>query len=297
MKITAPGIYDNITLAAYHGSEICPTPSISSSGLRAILDCPAKYWWNSALNPARETVEKRSFSVGKAAHDWISLGDDEFFKTNMVLPEDHSNTTKAGKEIVAAYRAQGLNVISAKDFETIKAMRDALLRHEFAAASFKRGKFEPTLAWQDEETGIWLRARPDFLPDALQHIPDYKTATSAKPSEFSKAVFNYGYAQQAALYLDGIKAVTGTEPQSFYFVVQEKEPPYVISVIALEQAAIHWGRIMNRKAIHTFARCLETGHWPGYAEDVVEVGLPVWAEKDLERQNEKGAFDVEWKAA
>ena len=98
---------------------------------------------------------------------------------------------------------------------------------------------------------------------------------------------------QSALYVDGIEAVTGAKPLSVYFVVQEKTPPYVVTCIALDSVAIEWGRIQNRKAIHEFARCLETGKRPGYADDVVEMALPIYAERELERLHEHGRFDTE----
>jgi hypothetical protein len=60
--------------------------------------------------------------------------------------------------------------------------------------------------------------------------------------------------------------------------VQEKTPPYLVSVIELGEMALTIGRHEYRKAIDIFARCVETDTWPGYGDDVVTVGAPVWAE-------------------
>lgn len=72
--ITTPGIYPDIPAEDYHGTEICAGPSISASGLKQVLDCPAKYWWTSPLNPDRP-VEKRTkaLNLGSAAHDLLLL--------------------------------------------------------------------------------------------------------------------------------------------------------------------------------------------------------------------------------
>ena len=290
LNISAPGVYD-LTPEQYHDSEPCASPSISSSGLREIENkCPAKYWWNSPLNPDRPKKQKREWSIGIAAHDLILQGD-RFFDRNHVLGQDVKLTTKDGRAEKKDAEAAGMNVIKHEDFLAIKAMRDELFAHEFAGAAFTNGRAEQSLIWQDEETGVWLRCRPDWLHDVPIHIPDYKTAVSAEPMEFMRQVWNLGYYMQAALYLDGIDAVMGCQPQSFYFIVQEKEPPYVVQCVALEPIDIEWGRAKNRRAIRLFADCLERDHWPGYSSDVRQMGLPLYAQYELQRQHDAGRFD------
>lgn len=290
--ISEPGIYD-IPPEVYHGQP-CVEPSIGSSGLRMLLnECPAKYWFHSPLNPDRPPEESKvHFSIGKTANDLLLHGEEWFWGHNHVLGYETLQTKAAKAEKVEAEEA-GKNVINKKQWAEIQAMTEAFAEHPFASAAFMSGRSEPSLFWQDRETGVWLRCRPDFLPSALRHIPDYKTAASAKPEDFKRSIYNYGYHMQAALYLDGIENVTGTKPQSFYFVVQEKEAPYIVTCQAVEQIAVDWGRIQNRKAIHLFAECLEKNEWPGYARDVIEVGLPFYAEMELQRQHEAGRFDVE----
>ena len=288
--IDKPGIYD-LTLEQYL-SEPCAVPSISSHGLRLLLnECAAKYWWNSPLNPKQPEIETKPMNFGKAAHDWLLMGE-TFLSTIHVLGPKVKLTTNAGKAERDEAKAEGKVVIKTAEFEIIKEMHATLEAHEFAGAAFRNGQPEKSLVWQDSETGVWLRCRPDWLPAAIRHIPDYKTAVSSQPEAFRKQVWNLGYHMQAALYLDGIEAVTGTAPKSFFFVVQEKEAPYVVTCIALDPISIEWGRIQNRKAIATYAECLRTGKWPGYANEVVQVELPYWAEADLMRQHEAGKFDT-----
>lgn len=288
--IDKPGIYD-LTLDEYH-NDPCGMPSISSHGMRAILnECPAKYWWKSPMNPEREELDKDAWRIGRAAHV-LHLEPELFRQQIHVMGEGVNFQTKAAREERDAAMDEGKTVIKADQFETIKAMKQALAEHEFAGAAFRNGDPEKSLIWQDFETGVWLRCRPDWLPKAIRHIPDYKTAVSSKPADFQRQAFNLGYHMQAAHYLDGIEAVTGTAPKSFFFVVQEKTPPYVVTCVALDPIAIEWGRIQNRKAIHIFAECLRTGKWPGYASDVVEMPLPYFAEAELQRQHEAGRFDT-----
>jgi hypothetical protein len=161
-------------------------------------------------------------------------------------------------------------------------MAEAMKHHPISKA-FGRGKAEATIVWRDEETGVWLRCRPDFLPDDRRFIPDFKTTTDASPRGFEKSIANFGYHQQAALYIDGVNAVFGKdEARQFYFIAQEKEPPYIVQPYQIDATAIDWGRRINRKAINLFAKCLKENHWPGYASDFVQLSLPFWKIKDHE---------------
>lgn len=284
--ITEPGVYE-VQAADYHGKEICDGPSISSTGLRSIAKCPAKFWWNSNLNPDRPPESNEShYAIGKAAHDLVLDGvgwPDRYH----VLPAGFSRAkTKAMAAEIAeadAAEAAGKTILKADDHATVLGMAAAIQRHPIHKA-LGRGKAEQTIVWKDSETGVWLRCRPDFLPDAKRAVPDYKTTASAHPDDFAASVAKFGYHQQAALYLDGIAAVFGADAdRQFYFIAQEKDAPYVVQPFALDVESVEWGRRLNRKAIRTFAQCLETGKWPGYADDFVQVGLPRWQTERLEK--------------
>jgi hypothetical protein len=280
--ITTPGIYE-IPIADYHGNEICDTPSISSSGLKRILKCPLKYWHESPLNPDRVYIYKREFEFGKAAHDLILDGagwPDRYH----ILPEGFTRaaTKKMAREIAEAEEAEaaGKVILSHKDGAAVVAMAETIRKHPIYAA-LAHGKPEQTLLWKDAETGVWLRCRPDFLPTTMHDIPDYKTCRSAHPDDFARDIDAYGYHQQAALYLDGIEAITGTKPRSFYFIAQEKDPPYIVQPIGLDEESIDWGRRLNRRAIRIFAECLSKNRWPAYSDDVVTVSLSEWRKRKL----------------
>jgi hypothetical protein len=282
--ITKPGAYPDIPAADYHGREICPTPSISSTGLKTITErSPLHYRFDSPLNPDREPEnEKRHFRVGRALHDMVLL--DGVFGTDYhLLPQGFSRAAKVQQaEAIAAAdaaTAEGKTLLSVDDAATVRAMAKSLLANPFAKASLTYGEPEVTLAWQDEKTGVWLRARPDFLPAKRRYIPDLKTAADASPAAFAKAISSFGYHQSAALYLDGIKAVFGDEPEAFFYIVVEKTTPYITTLYQLDAEDIDRGRDLNRMAIDRFAACLKSGHWPGYGEDVMPCGLTSWARK------------------
>lgn len=294
--ITKPGAYPDIAAEDYHGREICPTPSISSSGLKTMLKkSPFHYWWGSNLNPDKPAEsDKAHFRVGKAVHDMLLLNErwPEFYH---IVPDGFSEAHhKKWADEMPAYHAaveRGAVILTEKQRDAVEAMADAIQRNEFAAASLTAGIPEMTLAWQDSETGVWLRARPDYLPDRvinggdIRCVADIKTSADASQGVFSRAIDSYGYHQSAALYADGIKAIYGHYPTHWLHVVIEKDAPHCVALWELPGEDIERGRYLNRFAIRAFADCLSKGKWPGYADNVSQCGLPAWARKQIDEGN------------
>lgn len=284
-KISTPGQVD-CTMDFYHG-DCCVGPSVSGSGLVKIEQLsPAHYWHDSYHNPNREERDTGALRFGRAAHAWI-LGRPEFDKEFVVSPYDEFRS----KEAKAWREKQSRDIVKPSQLEAIKMMGETILKTPLIQNAFKDGKAEQSLIWQDKETGIWLKTRPDWLPNKLQFVPNYKTARSSRPDDFTKAAFGLGYHQGAALCLDGLREVLGWgETASYYFVVQEKAAPYVATLIVMKDTAIEWGRLQNRSALRKLADCLDSGKWPGYASGAVEIDIPAWTEKGLLDRHERGEF-------
>lgn len=288
--ITGPGAYSGIDNADYHRNpNLLPAPSISASGLKCLLSkSPRHYWFDSPLNSDRPPEQdKAHFNVGKAAHDMLLLSE-RWPECYHILPEGYtapsSRTKNFSEDQIAALAAKdaGKTLIRWDDAALVRGMADAIRSNPLAAAALANGESEVTLCWQDKETGVWLRARPDFLPNKRKIIPDLKTAADASPKAFQRTIANYGYAQAAALYLDGIEAVFGDRPTNWIHVVVEKEPPHVVALYELPQEDIGRGRWLNRRAIRIFADCLSTGKWAGYADQPTMLGLPQWERRCID---------------
>jgi hypothetical protein len=299
--ITVPGAYPGIDAEDYHRApNLCWGPSISSSGLKTLLArSPRHYWFDSPLNPNRPAEEaKPHFSVGKGAHDMLLLSErwPDFYH---VLPEDFNpNATKAQADWHAdreAAREAGKVILKHSEAQTVFAMAASLRANPLAAAALSNGQSEVTIVWADPETGVILRCRPDFLPTKRLIIPDLKTAADASPRGFQRAIANNGYAQGAALYMDGIKAIFGSYPSNWLHVVMEKDPPHVVALYELPAEDIERGRWLNRKAIRIFADCLNAGKWPGYSDTPSVLGLPGWERKMIDETGDPTG--IAWAAA
>lgn len=298
--ITAPGAYKGISNADYHRNPLLlPGPSLSSSGAKTILSQSCfHFWFDSPMNPDRPDEKDAShFAVGKAAHDLLLLGGD-WERDYHVLPDGFAwNKTKAiAEEIQVAEHARksGKTLIKHDDMELVKRIADRIDSMPAARHALLNGVPEMTLAWQDEETGVWLRARPDFLPNtvitgaSVRVVSDLKfmSSTFCSPSGFSRAVCNFGYHQSAAFYDDGIKAIYGEPPTNWLFIVVEKDEPHSVSLYELPKVDLERGRYQNKKAIRKFAECLAKGtepeHWPAYTSEPELIGLPGWARRAID---------------
>lgn len=281
-QITVPGVYDNIPNEVYQADPVVDG-SLSHSGARRLLppSCPALYrWWADHGSP-----RSKAFDAGHAAHRLV-LG----FGAEIVLVDRDRWDTNDVKAELVDIRERGAVPLKRTDWDTVHAMAAAIRDHPIASALFnpEHGRPEQTLAWQDERTGVWRRARPDWLPDTADGrmvLPDYKTTVCAAPDELPRTIHNYGYHQQGDWYLDGVRALGLADAAArFVLVLQEKTPPYLVTVAQPTDYALSVGADLNRRAVDIYRQCRETGHWPGYSDDVELIALPPWVEAAHERE-------------
>lgn len=274
----APGVYSDLSMSAYHGDHA----SLSSSGARRLLppSCPALFRYEQD----HPQPPKKTLDLGNAAHRLV-LGDGP----NLVRIDADEWRSAAVKAEVADVRAEGGIPLKPTEYDAVHAMADAIRRHPVASALFnpEHGRPEQSVFWQDW-SGVMRRARFDWLPDPREGrliIPDYKTCRSAEPSALARAVDEYGYHCQADWYRAGARAAgLGDEHTAFVFVCQEKTAPYLVTVVELDAMSLRIGAAKNRRAIETFARCTESGYWPGYSDGIEYLSLPPYAERRDEEE-------------
>lgn len=284
MKITSPGLYD-LSFEDYF-SNICDGHSVSSTGLKLIEQKSlAHYWWDSFLNPQREPYDSEALAFGRACHSWV-LGEPCFNQYFVISPYDDFRS----KEARTWREQQSRTIIKAEQMAAIKAMTAALQQHPLLKNVFVDGAPERSLVWRDKETQIWLKARPDWLPNNRHIVPDFKSTLSAKPEAFQKQAFSLGYHQSAALTIEGLREVLGWTDASYYFVAQEKSAPYVAMPFVMRDMDLEWGALQNRRSLRKLADALAADKWPAYADGAVEISMPAWSEKLLQDQHERGEF-------
>jgi len=287
--ISEPGAYDGVPFDRYRGN-LCVGPSLGRSDAQMLLDeCPAMWWHQSYLNPARPVDDgTRNSDIGTAAH--LALLTPAEWDARVRLIDADSFRTKAAREARDEARAAGQTPLLVGDVAGIASLRGALLAHPLACKAFVDGTAERTYVCRDSKTGIWLKARPDCVPNHGRWLVDLKTTGSANPRAFQRRVYDHGLHIQAAWYLHVVEQVTGARPAEFWFVVVERAPPHLLTICTLDERALSWGRIQARRAIDLFAECIAADCWPTYADRAVEIGLPSWAQFQLEERLGAGEF-------
>lgn len=284
MKLDAakprPGLYYDTPESLYRLAEgYCQSDlksgQISMAHLKALLSGPAK----------EPTADQK---IGTLTHSLILCGREDF----VVIP-DHSpkKPTKAQLEAKKPsestleaiewwemFRAQneGKEFVDKEQADALHAMRDSVMADPVAREILGRsGNNEVACFKVHERTGLLLKGRADRICSdnaGRITIPDLKTVQlgAARPDEFSRSIFKWGYDIQAAFYID----LFGGE--FFVFVAVEKEPPYAVKCYSLKQDSIERGRRIYEGILTQILECESTGVWPSYAPGIESIGVPEW---------------------
>lgn len=298
--ITEPGAY-RMSMAHYHSQEVCPGPSVSSTGLRKLaLQSPRAFWMEFEGNPHRLPPREPgpALVLGRAAHALI-LGDEVFRDVFAFVPADAPPRPTAtqirayerdGKWSDAARdRAEwweafdresaGKTLITADQVETIQHMADSLASNSLAREALTGGLVEISMIYQDRATGIWVKSRPDMLPDNGFDGSDLKTF-SPRGSDLvlsaHRAITDHGYHIQMALAALAAEEVFGVSASEFILVFVQTSPPYETIPIRLDEEALYLGKVMVRHGLDRMAHGLKTGDWPGVGEteDIITYSPP-----------------------
>jgi hypothetical protein len=280
--VTKPGVYD-LDEETYQAD---PVParlggSLSSSGAKLLVPPSTPAHFKHSRDHGRPP--KAAFDLGHAVHKLV-LGQGAEF----VVVEADNWMTKAAKEARSAAREAGKTPLLRKEHDQAEAMAKAVREHPVARILFNpdHGRPEVSGFWQDDETEVWRRFRLDWLPEPRAGrliVPDLKTTVDANPDRFGKHAADFGYFIQHPYYLDGCQALgLGDEWTAFVFVLVEKTPPHLVSVVELDPEAVDLGRSLIRRALQTYAECTGTDTWPGYSTEVESASLPYWFIRSLE---------------
>lgn len=278
------GVYKDLSIEEYHGH----TESISRSGLMAFRKSP-KHYWSEYLNPDRPPKEATEAMIfGNAFHTYI-LEPEQFKSRYFVKPEQQLlkdliemfgkedgrlkfDSQKADLEDFML-KSRDKVLLSDKQMTTLQFMKQSLENHPQAWNTVEGGIYEQSYFWEDKESGILCKARPDILHSNM--IIDLKTTVDASPSGFQRAIVSGGYHLQGAMQIDAIQECSGIKIDTFICLAIEKIYPFSIGVYILDEDAITKGRAEYLKLLVSLKSAREYNSYPGY--ETQTMGLPVWA--------------------
>ncbi|EFH3783305.1 exodeoxyribonuclease VIII [Escherichia coli] len=266
-----PGIYYGISNENYHAG-----PGVSKSQLDDIADTPALYLWRK--NAPVDTTKTKTLDLGTAFHCRV-LEPEEFSNRFIVAPE-FNRRTNAGKEEEKAFLMEcastGKTVITAEEGRKIELMYQSVMALPLGQWLVESaGHAESSIYWEDLETGILCRCRPDKIIPEFHWIMDVKT--TADIQRFKTAYYDYRYHVQDAFYSDGYEAQFGVQP-TFVFLVASTTVEcgrYPVEIFMMGEEAKLAGQQEYHRNLRTLADCLNTDEWPA----IKTLSLPRWAKE------------------
>ena len=266
-----PGIYYGISNENYHAG-----PGVSKSQLDDIADTPALYLWRK--NAPVDTTKTKTLDLGTAFHCRV-LEPEEFSNRFIVAPE-FNRRTNAGKEEEKAFLMEcastGKMVITAEEGRKIELMYQSVMALPLGQWLVESaGHAESSIYWEDPETGILCRCRPDKIIPEFHWIMDVKT--TADIQRFKTAYYDYRYHVQDAFYSDGYEAQFGVQP-TFVFLVASTTIEcgrYPVEIFMMGEEAKLAGQLEYHRNLRTLADCLNTDEWPA----IKTLSLPRWAKE------------------
>ncbi|HFO2959846.1 TPA: exodeoxyribonuclease VIII [Escherichia coli] len=266
-----PGIYYGISNENYHAG-----PGVSKSQLDDIADTPALYLWRK--NAPVDTTKTKTLDLGTAFHCRV-LEPEEFSNRFIVAPE-FNRRTNAGKEEEKAFLMEcastGKTVITAEEGRKIELMYQRVMALPLGQWLVESaGHAESSIYWEDPETGILCRCRPDKIIPEFHWIMDVKT--TADIQRFKTAYYDYRYHVQDAFYSDGYEAQFGVLP-TFVFLVARTTVEcgrYPVEIFMMGEEAKLAGQQEYHRNLRTLADCLNTDEWPA----IKTLSLPRWAKE------------------
>jgi len=285
-----PEIRDDIELSVYHED----LNYISSSWLREGFKSMNRFLMY-PFKPKSNTSESQR--IGTMVHTYL-LEPHRFNNVYHILKREDlpfpSSTMakKENKEYVEGLKSMNKEIIDQETYLQVEQMCKHVVSNKHIASYIENGKVENSIYWNDAETGLPMKSRPDLwvpLKNGKAVIIDLKTTDSAYPSDFFTSISKYQYPVQAAIQCDAVTAATGREIQAYMYLAIDKSYPFEHCMFRLTEDDIYASRLQYRDVLKQIRVCVETDTWPGYGRtqidkkllddnelDVIDVLLPAW---------------------
>jgi len=285
--ITRPGLYRGIPLADYHRHDLCDAVSVSSSMFRNIIRrSPAHAFAKSSLNPNHEDAQTEAMALGRFVHKAVAgepFDDDCVLCPPQVGGQPYNMRLKVWQTWKAEQQAAGRYVITPNLAERAKGMIIAIGKFPLVQQGMLGGSPERSLIWKDPR-GFWKKARPDEMPNDSGDFVDLKSTHSVLYRDTQLSIIEYGYHMQAALVMEGARAL-GMEASSFTLLWVESDAPFCVRAQTLKEEDLTRGHGLNELAAKTFWQCYQSGAWPGPGDDRPDaeyVDLPDWYRQSVD---------------
>ena len=186
-----------------------------------------------------------------------------------------SGSKAGGKWKDFAAKHVGLLILTTAEYDIFSRMRDNIRNHK-DASQLIQGVPQKSIRWEDEQTGLALKVRPDVMGE--RRLVDLKTSADETPRAFAKSIEQFGYHRQAAMYSHAVELLTG-RPHDWFFVVIRNVAPWTVATYQITDDWKARGGDEIRETINALSSAIKTDKWEplGYG-DTLELSPPKWTE-------------------
>lgn len=259
-----------------------------------------KKYKKSPLHALHEPVkDTEAMTIGRAYHSYV-LDPKNFEAENFILNEQgvikplflkgvkKPRATREYKDWYVNQMAEAgdRNIITLEQFRELQAMKDVLFANKFAKFLLTSGVNE--VSAYTEIDGVKVKGRFDSVNHDKAFIADLKTVNDASRDGFlKKYVCDFDGHIQAGAYTEIAGALMPGKTYSFYWVAQEKTPPYAVGVYKASASMLIVGLNEFEILAAQYDACKRNGHagYEVFAKNrygVIELDLPQWKVKDIE---------------
>lgn len=195
----------------------------------------------------------RRLLVGTALHDAVLRGNDYCRENYEFISEEVNLTTKEGREKMAeAEKATGKTILRPSERSVVKGCLNALrgeglVQRALAAPGQKR-----ELALVAPLEGVQCRCLADIVMPGKCLI-DLKTTGWNRRDDFVNAIVAYGYASQAAMYVDLWHQISG-DFLPFWFMCVTVRQPAAAWMLEITPEQLAFGREWYKTVLKLYNR-------------------------------------------
>lgn len=256
---------------------------VSSSGLIRFIEKSPKHY-KSFIE--RDHEPTKAMVLGSALHAAI-LEPRAFNDRYVNRPEGLSFATKEGKLWRDANKDKA--ILTFDEYQICRGIYKSVFNDDVTKVIFSNGEAEQSFFWEDKESKVICKCRPDWLiekptseqyetlagilPETAQNlinqntsfVIDIKSTEDASAKGFINSLNRYSYDIPSVFYTMGMCEYLQKEDVLFLFLMIEKYPPYcpVLYLAGKETSVRSHGKISN--ALRGLAWCQDNNFWPGYS--------------------------------
>ncbi len=224
---------------------------LSSSDLKLILQDSYQIYLKKFHGVKAEFGNKLALDLGSYIHSLVL--EPEKTHEEFIVFEGR----RAGKKF-SEFKAEnpGKIIINDVSDHLAQEIKTEIFKDEIATSLLSKGR--PEISIFGDLEGVAVKARADYLVG--DKIVDLKTSSAPVDlSNFVQTIAKYKYELSAAFYKDIFDKMYG-KSHDFYFVSVCKNP-VSIQCYKVSDETLERGRILYKKALQIWKKCVESGIW------------------------------------